>query len=265
MSTSNLKRVKEMIAEGKIPFGINTRIGDPILTDILSSCDFDFIWVEGEHSPVDNRDIFLQIIIIRANGIAPFVRVPWNDPVLLKPILDMGPAAVIIPFVRNADEAKKAVEACKYPPKGIRGWGPIKADNYRSTMTKEEYIEMSRTEPWIILQIEDASGINNIQEIIKVEGVDSVALGPNDLSWSLGHPTQLEHPEVIKHLDRFAEICREEKMPFGTAVSKCSEDDMRKWVERGISWISVGSDQGILINGAKGLINNSRKILDNPD
>ena len=262
MSGSNLSRIKNIIEAEGIALGVNARIPNLMVCDILCSSGFDFIWIDGEHSPMGKKDIFEQVILIRRAGLAPFVRVPWNDPVILKPVLDMGPAAVIIPFIRNAEEANRAVEACKYPPEGIRGWGPIKADDYRVVMTKEEYIEMSKSEPWIILQIEDINGVEDIADIIKVDGVDTISIGPNDLSWSLGLSGKADHPEVQKQIDRISVICNEHDFPFGTAVSKCSEQDMENWIRRGISWVSIGSDQGFLVSGAKNINVSKRQIIE---
>ena len=185
MGSSNLFKIKEKISSKVVPIGTHVKIGDPIVTDILCNCGFDIIWIDSEHAPIDKRDISLQILTVRGAGVAPFVRVPWNDPVLVKPILEMGPAGIVFPFIRTSEEAKLAVASCKYPPVGIRGFGPIKANNY-STMDNGQYLEMSKKEPWVILQIEHIDGVDNLKEIIKVEGVDSVVVGPYDLSGSIG-------------------------------------------------------------------------------
>ena len=115
-SSTNLEKIKKKINRKQVVIGTHIRIGDPIVTDIICNCGFDIIWIDSEHGPTDKKDIYLQIITIRGAGIAPFVRVPWNDPVLVKPILEMGPAGIVFPMVSSVEEAKKAVEACRYPP-----------------------------------------------------------------------------------------------------------------------------------------------------
>lgn len=121
--SSNLSSVKEKIQKKEIALGTHIKIGNQVVTDILCNCGFDIIWVDGEHGPMDRKDINQQVITIRGAGIAPFVRVPWNDPVLVKPVLEMGPAGIVFPMISSVEEAKRAVEACRYPPKGNRGFG----------------------------------------------------------------------------------------------------------------------------------------------
>jgi len=260
VNSNNLSRIKEKISQGIIPIGTHAHIGEPIVIDILCNCGFDFIWIDSEHASVDKRDVNIQVITARGGGLAPFVRIPWNDPVLAKPILEMGPAGIVFPFIKTVDEAKRAVESCKYPPAGIRGFGPLKANNY-STMDSEQYLEMSKKEPWVIVQIEHIDGVDNLKEIIKVEGVDSVVVGANDLSGSIGLLGQTRHPEVLKQLDRIADTCRQAGFPFGASIG-WNEENVSDWIRRGVTWIGVDGDVSFLVNGGKNILEKTRNLIE---
>ena len=257
--SSNLDRVKEKIKKSQIAIGTHIKIGNQVVTDILCNCGFDILWVDGEYGPMDRKDINQQIITIRGAGIAPFIRVPWNDPVLVKPVLEMGPAGIIFPMISSVEDAKKAVKSCKYPPRGIRGFGPMKANNY-GTMDSAEYLELADREPWVILQIEHIDGIKDLKNIIEVDGVDSVVIGPNDLSGSVNLLGQIRHPEMLKLMDEYAAACRDKDFPFGTIIG-FDHKNVTDWIERGVNWICIDTDASYLLNGAINTINNTREII----
>ena len=256
---SNLFKVKEKISNGEMVIGTSVSLADPVISEVLCSCGFDFIWIEGEHGSASKKDINLHIMAVRGAGVAPFVRIPWNDPVLAKPILDMGPAGIIFPFIKTIEEAKLAVSSCKYPPKGIRGFGPIRANNF-SSMDNDKYLELSKTEPWVVIQVEHIDAVNNLKEILKVEGVDSILIGPNDLSGSIGLLGQTRHPEVLKHLDTIANECNQANIPFGTSTGFTPEN-ISDWKNRGISWIALDDDFTYLIDGGKSCYKNALDLF----
>ncbi|MBM3708495.1 MAG: 4-hydroxy-3-methylbut-2-en-1-yl diphosphate synthase [Actinobacteria bacterium] len=239
--SNNLTNIKQKISNKELVIGTHMGIGEPTISEILCNCGFDLIWVDGEHAAIDRKDINLLIMAISSKGVAPFVRITWNDPAIVKPVLEMGPAAIVFPFIKTAEEAKLAVSSCRYPPYGIRGFGPYRAINYRA-MDVGEYLKMSETDPWIILQIEHIDGVNNLEEIIKVSGVDSIVVGTNDLSGSIGLLGQPRHPKVLGLLDRIANICNEANFPFGISMGWYLEDDIEDWLRRGVSWMVLGGD-----------------------
>jgi 2-keto-3-deoxy-L-rhamnonate aldolase RhmA len=257
--SNNLIKIKDKISRGELVIGTSVQLADPVISEMLGGCGFDFIWIEGEHSTLDKRGIDMHIMAVSKSGIAPFVRVAWNDPVIVKPVLDMGPAAIIFPFIKTPEEAKLAVSSCKYPPKGIRGFGPIRANEY-SMMDNEKYLKLSEKEPWIILQVEHVDAVNNLEKILKVEGIDSILVGPNDLSGSIGLLGQTRHPEVIKLLDRIAVECNKAKIPFGVSTG-FNEKNITDWINRGISWIAVDGDSDYLVSGAINCLKNTSKLF----
>ncbi len=256
---SNLSKVKAKIAEGELVVGTSVSLVDPVVSEILCNCGFDFIWIEGEHGVATKKDIDLHIMAVRGAGVAPFVRIAWNDPVLAKPILDMGPAGIIFPFIKTVQEAKLAVSSCKYPPKGIRGFGPIRANTY-STMDNKEYLELAKKEPWVILQVEHIDAVNNLRGILEVEGLDSILVGPMDLSASIGLLGQTRHPKVLKLLDKIAQECNKAKIPFGTSIGFDNEN-VSDWINRGVDWLALDDDFTYLVNGGKKCIKDTLDLL----
>ena len=176
----------------------------------------------------------------------------------MKPILDMNPSAVIFPMIMDKNDAEKAVAGCKYPPEGIRGYGPKRA-NEHGLVSLEKYLDAAR-DLWVILQIEHIQAVENLEAILKVKGVDSIVVGPCDLSASMGLIGQTRHPEVIKLMDEIARIAKQHEMPFGTSIGT-SPPDIEDWINRGASWISVGTDEEYLIRGALNTKKVSEKIF----
>lgn len=254
---SQLLRIRGKISRGELVVGTAISLNDPVVSEILGSCGFDFLWIEGEHSKLDKGDIDLHIMAAGKHDVAPFVRVAWNDPVLAKPMLDIGAAAIIFPFIKTEDEAELAVKSCRYPPRGIRGFGPTRAIKY-GLVDNEEYLKFSEKEPWIILQIEHVDAVNNLEKILKVDGVDSIVVGPMDLSASIGLLGQTNHPEVLKLIDRIAVKCLEAKIPFGASIG-FNEKNITDWIKRGVSWLSLDGESDYLLGGG---INCYRKTME---
>lgn len=257
---NNLSKIMDKIAKNEMVIGTLVSFSDPVISEALCSCGFDFIVVDGEHGPLDKKDIDLHIMAIRGKGAASFVRVAWNDPILVKPILDMGPSAIIFPSIKTAAEAKIAVASCKYPPKGIRGYGPRRANDF-SIISKEEYIKNSEFEPWVILIIEHIEAVNNLEEIIKVEGVDTIVIGLNDLAGSIGLLDKITHPEIIKLVDKISRICIEARLPFGIGAGNLA--DVKNWINKGASWIVLNSDYLYLVSGGRKFYSDVKNILKN--
>jgi 2-keto-3-deoxy-L-rhamnonate aldolase RhmA len=260
MESSNIFKIKEKLLKNQIPIGTHLRTGNPIIADILCNCGFDFIWIEAEHSLIDNRDICMSLITIKNAGLSPFIRVTGLNSNIIKPVLDMGIEAIIFPLVKTVEEAKLAVSNCRYPPGGIRGFGPIKADVY-SIMDIGDYIERSKKEPWVILQIEHIEGVNNLEKIIKVEGVGSIVIGSNDLSGSLGLLGQTKHSKVLKAQEKIAAICKQSNLPFGVSIGDWTEEDIDYWISLGVSWISLGTDISYILNGGKNTLKTTKKMI----
>ena len=252
-------KLEEKVKNGKVAVGTYIALGEGTTTEILGNAGFDFLWVDMEHTQIDKSRLLSHIIGAQAAGKPVFVRLEWNDPVLAKPVLDMGIDAVIFPMIMNKEEAEKAVRACCYPPDGIRGYGPTRANMY-GLMDTQKYIKNSESSFWKILQIEHIEAIRNIDEILEVEGFDSILIGPSDLSGSLGMLQQLSEPAVKEQFDRLTKVLDEHNIPFGVAIGY-DPKTIREWIERGASWFAIESDAGLLAKGARNTMDCMEEIL----
>lgn len=244
----NLNRIKMKIRTGEPVVGVHSRSCDSELVELMAACGNDFIWIEGEHSSLDKQNFKHHIMATQARGAAAFVRVAWNDPVLVKPILEMGPDGIVFPMVRTAEEARKAVASCQYPPKGIRGFGPQRAMNF-GLMSTPDYLAQADDSIWKIIQIEHYEAVENLDEILEVPGVDAIVVGMMDLSGSINKLAKLNSPEVMALMDAIAEKAARHNIPLGVSMSY-NPEKIRYWIEKGISWISVGADVEYVCQGA---------------
>ena len=243
-----LDRIREKIAANEPVVGTAVALTDSSVVDLLGNVGFDFLWIDSEHAAFGRKHILNHIIAAQGAGAAAFVRVPWNDPVLVKPILDMGPDAIIFPMVNTADEASLAVRSCLYPPKGIRGYAPMRAIRY-GLMDGQEYLERVEKDIWKIVQIEHVEAVENLESIVRVDGLNALIVGPCDLSGSIGLLGQTDHEEVKRLMDRVAKIAIKAGMPFGVAMG-FNPSVIKEWIDRGASFLSIGLDFGYITSGA---------------
>lgn len=187
--------VKRMLKAGKKTAGAWSQLCSPASTEILCRAGFDWILIDMEHSPGDMQTLFAQLQAMGGYGVVPIVRAPWNDMVWIKRILDAGACGVMIPSVNTREQAVAAVQACKYPPVGVRGiaGSPRAAGFGRDTAS---YLKRANDEILVILQVETPQAVQNLEEIGKVPGLDALFIGPMDLSTSMGHLGNPAHPEV---------------------------------------------------------------------
>jgi 2-dehydro-3-deoxyglucarate aldolase/4-hydroxy-2-oxoheptanedioate aldolase len=183
--------------------------------------------------------------------------VPWNDPVLIKPILDMGAAGVIVPMVRTAEEARRAVAACKYPPEGERGYGPRRPSRY-GTLRGPQFCKELNDSVVIIPQIEHIDAVRNIKEILAVQGVKAIVLGLNDLAGSMGLSGEPRHPSVLEAAERVINEAREAGIFPGLGLPDNAEH-LIEWADKGAQWLSIGADYMLLIHGLELVISRLRK------
>lgn len=240
---------KAALARGELQIGLWSSLCSPIVAEIIGHSGFDWILVDTEHSPNEPPAVLAQLQALQAGTATPIVRPAWNDPVLLKRLLDIGTQAVLVPFVQNAEEAARAVAACRYPPAGIRG---ITVSGRGSRYGRvPDYLKRADAEICVLVQVETGEALAQLEAIASVDGVDGVFIGPADLSASLGHIGNPGHPEVqaaIKDaVDRLTALGK----PAGILTP--SEADARRYIEWGYRFVAVGSDLGLLTKNADAL------------
>ncbi|MBO4792244.1 MAG: aldolase, partial [Clostridia bacterium] len=154
----NFGRIDEKLKRGDVLFGTHVFCGAPPLTEALSLAGFDMIWIDMEHTAIGIESLQNNLIAARAGGTPAFVRIPWNDKVLAKPVIDMGPEGIIFPYIRSADDARAAVAACEYPPAGERGYGPLRALDYGG-IAQTDFVDRIYRRMWRIIQIEHIDAV----------------------------------------------------------------------------------------------------------
>lgn len=251
--SSFLKRVTGRLSSDNPPLGVVVTFADPTVTEVLCSAGYDFVWIDTEHTPLGRMEVSAHILAARSNCVAPFVRIPENSPAIAKPILDMGPAAVVFPQVNNAEEARRAVAACRYPPLGVRGFGPMRSNMY-GRMDTAAYLEQSTQEPWVVVQIEHVDAVRNLPEICDVAGIGSLLVGPFDLSASIGKAGQTRGSEVRALMKEIASVAREKSVSFGAFALSSDPESIRMWKELGASWLTLDTDVSLLSGAARGAL-----------
>lgn len=233
---------------GKMILGSHVFGGMPMLTEAMAQCGFDVLWIDMEHTSIDHENLVNNLIAAKAGGTPAWVRIPWNDPVRAKPVLDMGADGIIFPYVRTEAEAKLAAASCSYPPDGIRGYGPLRALNYGG-ITQMEYVTETYRQCLRIVQIEHVDAVRNLSKIAAVDGIDAFIVGPNDLSASVGLIGQVCHPKLIELYEEIADVLKQHGKPFGVSTG-FNEDFLRYWKKLGATILFAGNDVGYVYEGA---------------
>lgn len=239
--------LRQKFQKGEVVFGGHVFYTDPEITEAMAMHGFEFIWIDGEHCAFDLQELLGHIQACAAGGSASIVRVAWNDPVRAKPVLEMGPDGILFPLVCTAEEAQAAVAACSYPPLGIRGFGPRRANQY-GALTNDVYLSHVNDSFLRIVQIEHVKAVENLRAIARVEGIDLLMVGPNDLSASVGRLGQTDSAESRELYAEIARICKEEHKPFGASLGG-DRQTIREWAERGAVMIGCGDDIGYISRG----------------
>ena len=185
---------KAALREGRLQVGLWASISDPSVGEMLAGCGFDWLMLDTEHSTIGPAEVVNYLRAVATSPVSAVVRPPWNDAVAIKKLLDAGAQTLLVPFIQTAGEARAAVAAVTYPPKGIRGVAGItRATRYGSV---EGYAARASEEICLLVQVETRSALERLDEIASVEGVDGVFFGPADLAASFGYPGQPSHPAV---------------------------------------------------------------------
>lgn len=245
---NGIDAIAAKLNNGETVLGSYVSSSDPSAAETLALVGFDFVWVDTEHAPLDRKDVLAHAMAANAGGACVFVRVPWTDPVLVKPFLEMGIDGVIFPCIKTVDDATLAVQSCTYPPAGVRGYGPVRAIRY-GLETPTEYIAAGARKIWKVLQIETAECLENLEQIVDVPGVDAFLIGPMDLSASLGHLGELDHPTVSAAFDHASTVVTGRGIPLAVATGYVP-DSFTRWLERGVRLFSLGADYAFLSSAA---------------
>ena len=190
---------KRALKQGIHQKGLWTTLASSYSLELVAGAGFDWLLLDMEHSPNELTMILQQLQMLAAYQSHPIVRPVWNDPVLIKRLLDIGAQTLLVPFVQNAQQAQASVDAMRYPPKGIRGVSAVTRATRFGRIP--DYPKVCEDELCLLVQVETLEAISHIKEIAAIDGVDGIFIGPGDLSASMGYAGQLKHPEVLKVID----------------------------------------------------------------
>ncbi len=246
--------LKEKLAKGQNVIGTFNGFSDPYATEILSRMGFDWILIDGEHSPLGIETMQGMMQAMNGSGCTPLVRPQWNDMVIIKRVLDIGAQGVLVPWVNTKEEAEYAVQACKYPPQGLRGCGPR-----RAALGDPEYVKTANEETMVIVQIETAKAVNNVDDILSVKGVDGVYIGPFDLAMSFfGGPPQWDNPKYTGAFDKVVAAAKKHGKHAGMFAVK---DNIEWAINKGFDLNTVDAGEAFLAAGAQASLAKTREAF----
>jgi 4-hydroxy-2-oxoheptanedioate aldolase len=240
---------KRALRGAKAQIGLWSTLSSNYSVEVIAGAGFDWLLLDMEHSPNDLESLLAQLQAAAAYPTQAVVRVPWNDMVTIKRVLDIGAQSLLVPYVSSAEEARAAVSSTRYPPGGVRGVaGTTRATRFGRI---KDYARRAHEEICLLVQVETQAGLDAIETICGIEGIDGVFIGPADLHASLGHAGEIANPNVKPVIDDA--IRRIRKAGKAPGILTPSEDDARRWLECGALFVAVGADVGILARGAEAL------------
>ncbi|WP_264050699.1 HpcH/HpaI aldolase family protein [Methylobacterium flocculans] len=242
-------RFKAALNAGQQQIGLWCSLASPISTEVVAGSGFDWLLLDMEHSANDLRDVYAQVQSMMEGSANAMVRMPSDEPIAIKRILDTGVQSLMIPNIDDADQASRAVAATRYAPRGVRGFS--QAPRAARFGRIPNYHARCEAEIFVAVQIESRRALDNLEEIAGVEGVDGVFIGPGDLSTSLGFLGQQNHPDVVKVVEET--IARIRRTGKHAGILTANEELAHRYIEAGTRFTAVGSDMGLLARTSEAL------------
>ncbi len=217
-------------------------IASPFTAESMAHVGFDWLCLDMQHGLLDYNDVKHMLPAISTTETIPLVRVPWNEPYEIMKVLDAGAYGVVVPLINNAEEAAKAVAACRYPPDGMRSFGPVRAAMYAG----RGYVQEANNEIACIVMIETAEALENLDEIMSTPGVDAVYIGPADLAYALGLAPAGDNndPKHVETVTRIYECCKKHNIAAG--IHTGSVEYTNRYLEQGFHMVTLGADSGFM-------------------
>lgn len=254
------RTLKSALTEQRHTVGTWLSIGHPSLAEVTARLDYEFILIDTEHTPIglETLENIVRAIDAADGDTGVVVRVPWNDRVHLKRVLDIGVDGVMVPMIESVEDAEELVESVRYPPEGRRGIAGGRAAGYGLDLT--DYFENADQSILTIAQIETPNGLDDVEEIASVDGIDALFVGPSDLSGSLGVFADWDDQEYISAVERVVEVGR----ATGTATGSLAvrPDDIERRLTHGFDYLIVGKDTTVLVEAHEEAIDEYESTLD---
>jgi 2-dehydro-3-deoxyglucarate aldolase len=247
----------ELLTTGKVAVGAQLRLGVPAIAELFAVAGFDFIVLDGEHAPQTPVGIQAQLQAVNGFDCTPIVRLGRSDPDEIRLMLDMGAGGVLIPLLKTAGDVKKLVQYCRYPPAGTRSYGPSRA--YQFGFDRDYY---PRSQPSLVIMIiiETVEAVDNIDEILAVDGLDTFVLGLADLSVALGVPLEYQHPKVEAAVEKVLTAAQKAGKPSGVSFYPSNLPSMRQRIAQGARVLLAGGDEWMLQEACQKMIESAASV-----
>lgn len=246
MISTHINKMRDKLRAGEIVLGAGITTTDPTVTEALAG-SVDFVWIDLEHNAMTTESMLGHLIAARAGGVASIVRIPNNDVAWIKRVLDSGAEGIILPRSYSAIEVADFVSACRYPPLGTRGFGPRRPMQY-GRLEQQAYLAQANRDLFVTAQIETVELLAEIDDVVKIEGLDSLVMGPQDLSGSMGYMGQTTHPDVLAAIRLVAKKANAAGKFLGSGLG-ANPQFAKTLIECGVQWMQAGNDFEYIIKG----------------
>lgn len=253
-----MKTLKEKLQQCDTVLGTQIMMNDTAISDIFSSLEYDFLWIDTEHSSIGYEQLLNHISLCEAKGVPTLIRMHIDEYNHTKRVLEMGPTGVIFPMINTKEAAQKAIDSTYYPLKGTRGCGAMRfgrygLDSLDTVIAKQD--KMVRC-----IQLETKESIDNLEEIVKVEGIDCFIFGLWDLSFDIGKPGDIMCEEELNYTKKAIDILKKNKKSIGIATGRTDKEFLQFWRDMGVNFITSGSDFDFLRMCAVDTLNTLKSI-----
>lgn len=249
--------LKSLIRQEQPAIGSWIGFADPYSVELMADVGFDWLLIDTEHFPLDRQSLKTILVSMKGSPTVPVVRLASNSQDHFQTALDLGALGVVVPMVNSGADASRAVQFCRYPPDGSRGFAPVRASRYFQDL--EKYAKEANEQIALIVQVETPQAVENIEEIFSVRGIDGIFIGPADLASFMNVVTQTNHPDVESVLERLIQRARAHRMPFG--LPTWTPEECESYVKRGAQLLTIGSELSFLANAARSSLSAVRSLV----
>ena len=261
MISRNINKMREKLRAGELVIGAGITFTDSTVVESIAPL-VDFLWLDMEHNAPPTESLLAHLIAARAGGAPSIVRVPDGSQGWIKRVLDSGAEGIILPRSHSADEVAEFVSACRYPPLGTRGFGPRRPMDY-GRLEQQEYLKQANQDLFVAVQVETVSLLNEIDDVVAMEGLDSLVLGPQDLSGSMGSLGATTSPQMIDAMTTVATKAREAGKFIGAGLG-ADPGFAKVLVDCGVQWLQAGNDFEYMLRGCQSAYDQIRQEAGEP-
>lgn len=253
-----MSQLKKKLTSKELTIGTWVTIPNQAVIEILATAGFEWITLDIEHSAISVESVQNLLGHIQGNGMHGLVRVSKNEEVVIKRVMDAGADGIIVPMIKNKAEAEQAVSFVKYPPVGKRGVGLSRAQKYGTDF--ENYKKWTNSESVVIAQIEHIEAVNNLESILKVDGIDGIIVGPYDLSASMGYPGEYHRDDVKEALEEVTRVTKISEKSLGFHVIESHFNFVKEKIDIGYTFLAFSLDFFFLGDRAREEMNKLKNI-----